>query len=216
MLRINSELVNIYDWLIVNKVTLNLKKTKYLIFQPRQKINYNLLPPWTLAGQCLEQVSSLKHLGIYIDDHLSGHDHITYICDKISKCINIVIKVKRYLGNQCLTSIYYSLIYPYFYMVAYWRVIITKTHYCSLYWRLQNKAIRTINDVSLQDHITPHYVNLGLFGNVVKMYTCLFIYGHLYNKKPCNFSISLVSEHPNYSTRTAPSLQLFPPYLKLI
>ena len=69
MLQINSELVNIYDWLIINEVTLNLKKTKYLIFQPRQKINYNLLPPLTLAGQCLEQFSSLKYLGIYIDDH---------------------------------------------------------------------------------------------------------------------------------------------------
>ena len=34
-----------------------------------------------------------------------------------------MIKVKRYLGNQCLTSIYYSLIYPYFYMVAYWQPI---------------------------------------------------------------------------------------------
>ena len=64
LLQIKSELINVYDWLCVNKLTLNLKKTKYLIFQPRQKINYNLLPPLTLAGQCLEQVTSLKYLGI--------------------------------------------------------------------------------------------------------------------------------------------------------
>ena len=58
--------------------------------------------PWT-------SLTNLKYLGIYIDDHLSWHDHITYIWDKISKCINIMIKVKRCLGNQCLTSIYASL-----------------------------------------------------------------------------------------------------------
>ena len=71
-----------------------------------------------------------------------------------------------------------------------------------------------INDVPLQDHITPHYVNLGLlkFRDVVKMYTCLFLYDHLCDNKPCNFSISLVSEQHNYSTRTATSLQLFLPY----
>ena len=67
------------------------------------------------------------------------------------------------------------------------------------------KTIRIINDVSFQDHITPHYVNLVLlkFRDVVKVYTCLFLYDHLCDKKPCNFS-----------TRTSTSLQLFLPYLR--
>ena len=29
-------LPNMHDWLCANKLTLNLKKTKYLVFQPRQ------------------------------------------------------------------------------------------------------------------------------------------------------------------------------------
>ena len=67
------------------------------------------------------------------------------------------------------------------------------------------KTIRIINDVSFQDHITPHYVNLVLlkFRDVVKVYTCLFLYDHLCDKKPCNFS-----------TPTTTSLQLFLPYLR--
>ena len=36
LFEINKELPNIYDWLCANKLTLNLRKTKYLIFQPRQ------------------------------------------------------------------------------------------------------------------------------------------------------------------------------------
>ena len=52
-------------------------------------------------------------------------------------------------------------------MVAYCGLIITKIHYNLQLIRLQNKAkiiriIIIINDVPLQDHITPHYVNLGL------------------------------------------------------
>ena len=42
--RINSELPAIYEWLCrlcANKLTLNLSKTKCLVFQPRQKPNYN-------------------------------------------------------------------------------------------------------------------------------------------------------------------------------
>ena len=40
--QINTEIPKIYDWLCANKLTLNLSKTKYIIFQPRQKLNYNL------------------------------------------------------------------------------------------------------------------------------------------------------------------------------
>ena len=41
--RINFELSAIYEWLCSNRLTLNLSKTKYLVFQPRQKRIYNLL-----------------------------------------------------------------------------------------------------------------------------------------------------------------------------
>ena len=102
LFEINKELPNIYDWLFANKLTLNLRKTKYLIFQPRQKVDYNLLFPLSIAGQCLEQESKIKYLGIYIDSHLSWHDHIDYVCDRVSKSINIMTKIKSYLGNQCL------------------------------------------------------------------------------------------------------------------
>ena len=51
--RMNSELPAIYEWLCSNRLTLNLSKTKYLVFQPRQKISFNLYPPLKLADQYL-------------------------------------------------------------------------------------------------------------------------------------------------------------------
>ena len=53
--RIYSELPAIYEWLCSNRLTLNLSKTTYLVFQPRQKISFNLYPPLKLADQYLEQ-----------------------------------------------------------------------------------------------------------------------------------------------------------------
>ena len=35
--QINLELPNMHDWVCANKLTLNLKNTKYLVFQPSQK-----------------------------------------------------------------------------------------------------------------------------------------------------------------------------------
>ena len=64
-----------------------------------------------------------------------------------------------------------------------------------------------INNVPLRDHITLHYVNLGLikFPDIVELYTCQLIYDHL-NNKSSNHNLSLVSEQHNYATRSA-SLQ---------
>ena len=83
--------------------------------------------------------------------------------------------------------------------------------------RLQNKAVRIMNDVPLRDHITPHYVQSGVlkFRDIVKIYNCLFLYHHLSDNKPCNFSLSLVYEQHNYFTRSASAKQLHIPHSRI-
>ena len=118
---INNNLPAVYEWLCSNKLTLNLTKTKFLIFMPRQKESYNLYPPLTVANVHFEKSFCVKYLGVYIDCHLTWHDHIDYICGKISKNINIVAKLKHYVSKATLNSVYYSLIYPYLtYACTFW------------------------------------------------------------------------------------------------
>jgi len=113
---------------------------------PRQNESYNLYPPLTVANVHLEKSFCVKYLGVYIDCHLTWHDHIDYICGKISKNINIMAKLKHYVSKATLVSVYYSLIYPYL------------TYACTLWGnncnaplsqivKLQNKAVRVRNDV---------------------------------------------------------------------
>ena len=115
------------------------------------------------------------------------------------------------MTSQSLTSIYYALVYPY---LTYGCVLWGKNYEALLSQlvRLQNKVVRIIKDVPLCDHITPHYVNLGLikFPDIVKLYTCQLIYDHLNNKKSSNLNLSLVSEQHHYATRSA-SLQRLNP-----
>ena len=109
---INSYLPAIYEWLCSNKLTLNLTKTKYIIFMPRQKESSNVYPPLTVANVYLEKSSFVKYLGVYIDCHLTWHDHIDYICGKISKNVNIMVKLKHHISKATLVSLcYYSIMY---------------------------------------------------------------------------------------------------------
>ena len=82
--------------------------------------------------------------------------------------------------------------------------------------KLQNKAIRVINDVPIMENITPHYVNLGIlkFPDVVKLHTCLSYFDLLHDHKPSNFVIPLLSEQHSCTTRNVSSQQLYIPFYR--
>ena len=75
---------------MLKQINLEFLKYKYLVFQPRQKRNYNLHLPVKLADRYLDQSSSVKYLGLIIDCSLSWHDHIEYVSNKISKSVNVM------------------------------------------------------------------------------------------------------------------------------
>ena len=78
---VNSELSNVSDWLLANKLTLNFKKSNYVLFRPRQKcLTYNpsikAYDPAIDALSTLEKKDFVKYLGVLIDYELSWKNHI--------------------------------------------------------------------------------------------------------------------------------------------
>ena len=62
---INTELHNIAEWLKLNKLTLNINKTKYMIFQmPNKKV---IVPTLTVDGVDIEKVQHFNLLGLILD-----------------------------------------------------------------------------------------------------------------------------------------------------
>ena len=81
---VNNELAKIVIWLKVNKLSLNLTKTNFMIFHPRQKkVNVNV--PLTLENTVIKQVTETKFLGVLIDQHLSWKPHIDFVSKKKSR-----------------------------------------------------------------------------------------------------------------------------------
>ena len=44
----------------------------------------------------ISRVKNVKFLGVILDEKMSWKDHINYISKKISKCIAIMFKLKKY------------------------------------------------------------------------------------------------------------------------
>ena len=87
---INSELSKINEWLIVNKLSLNTSKTKYMLFHmPQQKIVY---PRLIIANKEIESVEQFNFLGITLDHHLNWKAHVDKLVSKISRTAGVLRK----------------------------------------------------------------------------------------------------------------------------
>src|SRR6218665_4225185 len=50
---------------------------------------------------------------LYIDEHLTWNEHITVTSNKTAKNIGIIRNISYLLPSSVLTSLYYTLVYPY-------------------------------------------------------------------------------------------------------
>ena len=95
---INTELHNIAEWLELNKLTLNINKTKYMICQmPNKKV---IVPTLTIDGVNIERVQHFNFLGLILDTHLNWYKHIEKIANKCSRTIGIINKLKHVLPKS--------------------------------------------------------------------------------------------------------------------
>ena len=73
---INTELDRISLCLRVNKLSLNINKTHYMIFNRKKKCCCDVM--LRIDKQLIEEVSETKFLGVIIDNGLKWKKHIQY------------------------------------------------------------------------------------------------------------------------------------------
>ena len=158
---VNCELTKVVVLLIANKLSLNIKKTNYIIFHPYQKrINFNIrikaYDSRTKTLFDLKHKDNVKYLGVIIDQHLSWKHHINYIALKISRNIGIISRLRHFVPFKTLLSIYNSLIFPYIsYGLIAWGQA-SKSHLEKILI-LQKRAVRLINFLPFRMHAIPYF-----------------------------------------------------------
>ena len=117
---VNTELIKIDEWLKCNKLSINIKKTHYIIFSSKNKIiddNQQV----KINSEPIERVYYTKFLGVFLDSNLNWKKHIEYVSKKISKSIGILCKARKLLNKPTLVNLYYTFVYPYYiYGIQVW------------------------------------------------------------------------------------------------
>ena len=80
----NLELCKVANWLAVSKLSLNVKKTHFVIFREKTKKLTNNLS-MNIGNQNIEQGNTTNFLKLNIDQGLSWKHHIKKVSSKIAK-----------------------------------------------------------------------------------------------------------------------------------
>ena len=80
---IESEMVKLKIWLDVNYLSLNLIRTKFMVFAKRSKDEVSS----SIDGVKIEKVSEFRFLGITMNENLTWKLHVPYVKNKLSKNI---------------------------------------------------------------------------------------------------------------------------------
>jgi len=184
----NRELSKIASWLSANKLSLNIKKTHFIIFKSRgKKSNQNV--SITINNQEIEQVKYTKFLGLYIDDEFTWKYHIDQVATKISKMTGIMAKARHYLSQKTLQTIYDTMVYPY---LTYCNIVWTSTYPSRLksLFMLQKKIVRIMKFAKYKEKSRPLFLSLKIL-NIYESNTylmALFMYSYFSDNLPSYFT----------------------------
>ncbi len=145
---LNVELGKIVNWLEVNKLSLNIKKSKYMIFHmPNKIIDCQDIK---IKDNVLERVTNFNFLGIVLDECLSWAPHVTKVQGKLYRILGTLNRVKQYVPETIKKTIYNSLALPHLnYGLTLWGLKGSRI------LKIQKKLVRLICDAKYNAHCDP-------------------------------------------------------------
>jgi hypothetical protein len=188
----NTELEKLNEWFKANRLCLNVKKTKYILFRPSIAYPKIINEHIYLNGLKVDQISHnnndkyFKFLGIHIDETLSWKYHIDKICSKISRSNYILRKINKFLPKSSMRTLYSSLVQSY---INYGLLVWGSSRSIGKVYKLQKKAIRIINDKHCYYHTEPLFKSCKIL-KIQDQYTynvLTFMHQLKYNTLPRSF-----------------------------
>ena len=197
---INIELKLITDWLSLNKLSLNAKKTKMMIFHHRQKNISHIKLKLLINNTPIKCVDEFNFLGVMLDKHMTWNSHVHKVCGKISRVAGTLNRLKRFLPKEILKTIYNALIQPHLNLgVLLWG------NETSRIFKLQKRALRAVTCSKYNAHTAPLFIELKLLRiqDIYTLNTLKFYYRYKKGTLP-NYFKNMFEENfltHNYPTR---------------
>ena len=212
---VNRELTEVSNWFKANKLSVNATKTNYMIMGTQYMTsmedegvsNVDII----LDNTKLQRVDNTKFLGVTIDENLSWKNHIDGITKTISRNIGMINKLKFFIPERILRTLYCTLVLPYInYGILIWgkacKTYLEKIH------KLQKWAVRIISNSHYRSHSAPLFQKHNIL-NVYDSYKLelgVFMYQYVNGSLPISFNafFTKLSDIHKYDTRNKSNYNL--------
>ena len=111
-LAMNNDLARIKEWLLANKLSLNVAKTEFIVLIGSDyKINNLVTQPIIKIDQTkIKQAFKSRVLGVDIDNKLKWINHIDIVAERVSSGIGAIRRIRDFIDRDTLISVYNALI----------------------------------------------------------------------------------------------------------
>ena len=213
---LNNELKNVSDWLIANKLSLNVKKSNVILFKSQMHKQQDKINIY-INHELLEGKKFTKYLGLLIDNKLTWENHIEHVNFKLSKGIGILAKLRHFVSEDILRKLYNAFIQPHVdYGLLLWGNAFD-THLHKIATKL-NKAIRIISFKDQHEAAQPLFKRHKILdlNNNIKYNHSKFMWKYVHNQHP-KCILTLFETNPNpkanqYITRQMSQGNLYIPF----
>ena len=208
---VNKELKKVKMWLDVNKLSLNIDKTNFIIFKSLQhpslqsvNIKFGKLP--------IKQTCCVKFLGVLLDENLSWKYHLTELSKKLARTCGMFFKIRHFLPIHVLVCLYNSLFSPFLqYGILVWGLTY-ETHINPVFL-LQKRAVRAISFEHYTASSTPIFSDLKILKlqDLFHLKLLSFVYECVNKISPSCFHsfFELVGSVHQYGTRQVIKSNIF-------
>ena len=143
---LQSDLNSYYNWCNINCLTLNVKKTKFVMYGTRSRVKKMKNVVLNLGGNQIFCEPSYNYLGIVLDSSLSFKKHMDQCAKVVSHKIFILSKIRKSVSEETAIFVYRSMIAP---IIDYGDVVYSGglQEGIAKLQKLQNRALRICLDV---------------------------------------------------------------------
>ena len=195
---LNNELILFNNWFIKNCLSLNINKSNFIIFHSCRKV-IECNPSLSINNISFNRVSSIRYLGVLMDEHLSWLTHISYVQNHVSRNIGIISRIRPFVNTKVALLLYFSLVYPY---ITYCNIIWASTYNIHLHQLnvLQKSIIRIIFLLAPLSSTVSAFTNNSLLNisQIRNLQIALFMFSYDFNSLPKIFSGFIISSN-NYN-----------------
>ena len=206
-----EDMLKLNDWLYNNELEINVRKTKYMLFNVQRSTTFNL-PPILINRTEMERTVEIRYLGLIIDENLHFSGHINRARNLIAPIVITLRQTKYLIPQQTKISIYYAYVHSRLqYLISIWGY--SATSRLRTLQVIQNRAVRNIfwNEYAQDDIDTEALFAMHKILNVTQLIryeSLMTIFKIKNNLLKTGILFERFSDIHNYNTRNRENFRL--------